>query len=102
MGMVGSGAGVGEWECSGTWRAQPNRPCGPRHVKGACRKLRRVALRCRRSTEENEMSDDQESKRPDRHSWSVDGAAARWEDTHPDEAAEYPARSEEHTPELQS
>jgi hypothetical protein len=39
------------------------------------------------------MSDDQKSKRPDRHSWSADGAAARWEDTHPDEDAEHPAPS---------
>ena len=37
------------------------------------------------------MSDDEKPKPPDRHSWSVDGAAARWEDTHPDEAAEPPA-----------
>jgi hypothetical protein len=37
------------------------------------------------------MPDDERPKPPDRHSWSVDGAAARWEDTHPDEAAEPPA-----------
>jgi hypothetical protein len=41
----------------------------------------------------DEMSDHEKRKGPDRHSWSVDGAAARWEDTHPDEAAEHPAPS---------
>jgi hypothetical protein len=39
------------------------------------------------------MADDQKPKRPDRHSWSAEGAAARWEDKHPDEAVEHPAPS---------
>jgi hypothetical protein len=39
------------------------------------------------------MSDDQKPKRPDRHSWNVDGAAARWEDTHPEADTEHPAPS---------
>jgi hypothetical protein len=36
------------------------------------------------------MPDDQKRKRPDRHSWSAEGAAVRWEDTHPDEPVDHP------------
>lgn len=35
------------------------------------------------------MSDDEKAKPPNRHSWSAEGAAARWEETHQEDVVEH-------------